>query len=215
MYSNGIYQAGGGRVSLKIKEGMEVVIHSLSASNRNWADRFFFVETAYLGVELSSSLSEVWNATGLFRGFFLLFPVCCCLCCFFAYTSLAGVSVCLIESLFLWVVPSAKDIPARVESASVIERVLQLEVSSRTFDSSVHASSIDLSSEHTSGIALDGGEGSSSGLSTPKRQKGLFFVPLFSLLSKALLVWCLMVVFIVSSASKPKGSSVRADFLSH
>lgn len=108
-----------------------------------------------------------------------------------------------------------KNIPTRVLSTSITDRILHLEAKDRTFDSSVYAPNADLYVDLPLEVVIGkDDEGSSSSLATPKKQKGLYFAPILGLLSKILLVWCLIVVFVVSGVSKPKRTSRKADFLS-
>ncbi len=117
-------------------------------------------------------------------------------------------------------VPSCKNIPTRPESAAITDRILKLDPEARRFDSSVNAT---LSAELTSDALVDvdelasdveGDEVSSSDLVTPKRQKSSCLISVMCLFGKWFLVWCLIVVFVVSAVSKPRRSGSNAGFFS-
>ncbi len=66
MHSYSVYIGGGERISLKIKDGMEVVILNASANDRQWATKFFFVEIDSLGPDCSGLFLDTWKLKGTF-----------------------------------------------------------------------------------------------------------------------------------------------------
>ena len=77
-----VYLGGGNRVSLKIKDGHEVVILITSCSDRAWAERFFFVEIASLGPDCEGLFLDTWKTEGNLS------------CLYMYFVSLLIVSVC-------------------------------------------------------------------------------------------------------------------------